>query len=119
MASRVGSSNMLRTWSMSTVSGLAASSERVLPSGRSELDCPGRTSRYLSPRADLERTDTCVSSGSGLTLSSSFRSTFAVAVPFSCSSGETVSTVPTRMPPTRTSLPFTSESALGTWTEIL
>ena len=63
------------------------------------------------------RTATVVSVGSGSTVLSSFRLAFAVAVPSSCWTGSTDSTVPTRMPPTRTSLPLTSESASGTCTE--
>jgi len=117
IAFRVCESNMFSTWSMSTVAGRAAASESSPPSGNPLREFPGVICRYLRPRADFVRTATVVSIGSGSTLLSSFRLTLAVAVPSLCCTGCTDSTVPTRMPPTRTSFPFTSESASGTWTE--
>jgi len=119
IASRTGRWNMFSTWSMSTVGGCAAFSGRVAPCGRVWLALPGTTCRYLRPSADLERTVTRVSAGSGSTLLSSFRLTLAVATPSACCTGSTDCTVPTRIPPTRTSLPLTSELASGTWTEML
>ena len=76
-------------------------------------------SRYLRPSADFDRTITLESLGSGSTVLSSFRSTFAWTAPVcgSCT-GSTDSTKPTRTPLIRTSLPGTSVSALGIWTEI-
>ncbi len=75
-------------------------------------------SRYLSPSAERERTIIVESTGIGSTSRSSLRSRRALRLPSASCSGSIASTAPTRTPPTRTSLPGTRVSALGTWTEI-
>ena len=74
IASRVGSSNVPSTWSISTGSGRRGLSGIVAPSGIPSLEVPWLISRYLSPSAERERTITVESSGSSRTSSSSFRS---------------------------------------------
>ena len=54
------------------------------------------------------------STGSGLTLVSSFRSSFAETVPLLFWMGVILSTTPARKPPIRTSLPRTRLAPLGT-----
>ena len=57
--------------------------------------------------------------GTGSTTESSCRLSWAAALPSSCSTGSIVSTMPTRTPPMRTSLPSTREAASGTVAEIV
>ncbi len=118
IASRVGSSNVLSTWSNSTGSGRARLSGIVAPSGIPSLESPWLISRYLSPRAERERTITVESWGSSRTSSSSLRSSRADVDPSSCWTGTTSSTRPTLTPPIRTSLLGTSAFAFGTSAEI-
>ena len=117
-ASRVSSSNMLSTVSSSTGSGVAAESGTTLPSSKPSSESPRLISRYLSPRAERERTITVESTGIGSTSRSSFRLRAALSSPSSVCSGSIDSTAPTRTPPTRTSLPGTRVLASGTWTVI-
>ena len=65
MATRVGASNMLKTWSISTGSGRAALSGTVDPGSKPLLELPRSISRYLSPRADFALTTRVEFSGSG------------------------------------------------------
>ncbi len=69
---------------------------------------------YFSPSADRGRTMIVESTGSGLIRVSSFRSSFAITDPSSCWTGVILSTTPTRSPPIRASLPFTTLVATGT-----
>ena len=81
IATRVGVSNMFSTWSNSTGDGWACESGRVAPSAKPWVEWPLWISRYLRPSAERVRTMTLESVGSGLTLASSFRSTFAQVAP--------------------------------------
>ena len=67
IAARVGSSKVLKTWSISTGSGLAALSGIVAPASKPCSEVPRWSSRYLRPRAERERTVTVESTGSGST----------------------------------------------------
>ena len=87
------------------------------PSLKVRLARPGISSTYFSPSAERGRTDSVESTDSGSIVLSSFRSSSAIAR----SSPSTVrralvisSTIPTRKPPARTSLPFTSLAPFGT-----
>ena len=84
----------------------------------SGLPVPRVSSRYLSPNDDLYLTLTSVSAGSGSTVLSSLRSSFAIALPSSSVVGVICSTTPTRAPPMRTSLLGAMREALGSSTEI-
>ncbi len=75
--------------------------------------------QVLRPRADRARITILESFGIGWASSSSVRSNSAVTVPSSWETGVTSLTTPTRTPPMRTSLPGTSELALGTSAEML
>ncbi len=119
IASRVGSSKVLNSSSISTGSGVAALSGITAPSAKPSSDVPRVICRYLRPSAERERMITLESTGNGSTDSSSFRFRFAVWVPFSWETGSTDSTTPTRTPPIRTSLPGIRASALGTCAVIL
>ena len=74
---------------------------------------PGVSSTNLIPSGERGRTLAVVSAASGSTFLSSFRFTIATALPESLTPGPTRSTKPTRKPPTRTSLPFTSLAPVG------
>jgi hypothetical protein len=130
MATRVGSSNMLKTWSISTGSGRAAVSGIVAPGSKPLVELPRSTSRYLSPRADFDRTTMVEFSGSGwMSLLSSMLTLATSLVHWRVGSlgqgasltvtGSTVLICPTRTPPIRTSLPGTRVSALGSSAESL
>ena len=71
---------------------------------------------YLRPSAERGRTDTFVSTESGSTFLSRLRSTTAIArsSPSTVRRSLVISlTIPTRKPPARTSLPFTSLAPFG------
>ncbi len=119
IAARVGSSKVLKTWSISTGSGVAALSGSVSPASKPSSEVPRCSSRYLRPSAERERTVTVESTGSGSRSWFSSMSSLALTEPSSCWTGSTVVIAPTRMPPTRTSLPGTRVLALGTWAESL
>jgi len=68
----------------------------------------------LSPSADRGRTITVESTGSGLIVVSSLRSSRATTEPSLRTTGVIASSVPTRVPPIRTSLPTTRFAAFGT-----
>ena len=74
--------------------------------------------RYLRPSAERDLITRVESSGSGAMSRLRVRSSWATTDPSSCWTGSTVSTVPTRTPPIRTSFPGTSVFALGTVAEI-
>ena len=107
---------MFRTSSISTGFGLACVIGTVLPSGQPRFEVPLVSSTYFRPSADRGRTMTVESIGSGLTVVSSFSPSCAVTVPLRLRTGSIESTTPTRVPPRRTSLPFTRLAALGTLT---
>ncbi len=67
----------------------------------------------LIPSGERGRTRAVVSRASGSTCLSSFISTIAIALPESLVPGRSRCTKPTRKPPTRTSLPFTSFEPVG------
>jgi hypothetical protein len=113
-ASRVASSNMLRTSSNSTGVGVAASIGIVAPSSKPSPLVPRVISTYFRPSAERGRTSSVESRGSGDTLRSSVRSSTAIVLPSSWRSASMPSTKPTREPPMRTSLPTTRLAALGT-----
>ena len=114
VAVRVSWSNVLMTWSSSTVSRARASgSWPPCPIARPRV--PSLSSRYLSPSGDRGRTVTCESSCSGSSVLSSFRVSLAYG-PFAPIWPRIVSIEPTRLPPTRTSLPSTRPTASGTET---
>ena len=77
---------------------------------------PGLSSRYLRPSGERGRTVTCVSSGSGSSVLSSFSARRATARPRAARPRVISSITPTRLPPIRTSLPATSPAASGTCT---
>jgi hypothetical protein len=105
---------MLKNWSMSTGSGVAALTGIVSPAAKPRDDLPGVTWRNLSPSADLGRIVIVESTGSGSTFLSRLSDSSAAILPSPSWTGTTDLTMPTRTPPTRTSLPLTSASALGT-----
>ena len=72
------------------------------------------SSTYLRPSADFVRISSVESLGSGIWSRSSLRESTATLVPSSLRFAVIASTVPTREPPIRTSLPRTSAAALGT-----
>jgi hypothetical protein len=74
----VSSWNMLKSWSSSTGSGRAAARLSDPPSGMPRSERPGVISRNFRPRADRDLITSDESSGSGSTVLSSFRSSFAV-----------------------------------------
>ena len=83
----------------------------VSPDCQVALLVPGLSSMYLRPSAERGRTRNCVSLASGSTFLSSFSTATATLrrSPFTVvTSGLMSLTTPTRKPPTRTSLPFTS-----------
>ena len=83
----------------------------VSPDRQVALSVPGSTSMYLRPRAERGRTRNFVSRASGSIFLSSASSATATLrrSPFTVvTSGLMSFTTPTRKPPTRTSLPFTS-----------
>ena len=128
IAVRVGLSNMLKTWSISTGSGRAALSGIVEPALKPWLESPRLIWRYFRPSADLERTTIVESSGScsrSLLRSMSTLATWPVhwrvgsngqgaSVTFS---GVIAVIWPTRWPPMRTSLPLTMLLASGSCAE--
>ena len=114
-ASRVGSSKVLNTSSISTGSGRAARSGISAPSTKVSSEVPRTIWTYLRPSAERARMMIVESSGSPSTDLSSFSESAAVVEPFPWEIGLISSTTPTRTPPIRTSLPGTSASALGTW----
>ena len=80
------------------------------------LERPGVSSTYFSPSADRGRTRSLVSTPSGSTTLSSFNFTTATdrRLPATLTVfGVMSDTTPTRNPPVRTSLPFTSLSPDG------
>jgi hypothetical protein len=107
---------MFRTSSISTGLGFACVSGTVLPSGQPRFEVPLVSSTYLRPRAERGRMMTVESIGSGLTVVSSLSPSCAVTVPLAWRTGSIESTTPTRVPPRRTSLPFTRFAELGTLT---
>ena len=111
---RVGSWKVLKSWSISTGSGRAGVEPGASrPAGSPSSDCPGSISRNFSPSAERERTmkvdpraaarRSCRASG---------RAWRGPCRPL-LDRGDRL-TVPTRTPPTRTSLPWTSALAFGT-----
>ena len=114
IASRVGSSNMFTNSSNSTGCGSAAASGSVAPSVKPSRERPRVISTYFRPSAERVRMRTFESSGSGLTWRSSLRASTATVEPSRRRSAVIDSTVPTRAPPMRTSLPRTRLAALGT-----
>ena len=116
IARRVRSGNMSKNSSSSTGWGSAWRSGIVEFAARSCVDVPRVSWTYFRPSADRGRIFTRVSAGSGLTTVSSFRHSTAMTSPLGCVCGSMQETVPTRVPPTRTSLPFTSPAAFGTST---
>ena len=88
----------------------------VSPDVKVRLLVPGWSSTYLSPSAERGRTRSFVSTPSGSTFLSRARSASAMARrwPFTVLTVGVISfTTPTRKPPTRTSLPFTSLAPEG------
>ena len=99
IAARVGSSKVLKTWSISTGSGVAALSGIVEPGSKPSSESPRWISRYLRPSAERERTITVESTGSGSRSWFSSMSTSALTEPSSFWTGSMVVIAPTRMPP--------------------
>ena len=118
---RFFASNVFSRSSNST--GLPAFSSGIVePALKVSFDLPGWISTYFSPSAERGRTISVESVASGSTVLSSFRS--RTATERSLPSGgvlrnrvRIVSTMPTRKPPTRTSLPSTRFAPPGTWAE--
>ena len=120
IAARVGSSKVLKTWSISTGSGVAALSGMVSPGAKPSSESPRWSSRYLRPRADLARTTTVRVDRERVDVLVQLHVDLGVDRAVSSFwTGSTVLTAPTRMPPMRTSLPGTMVLAFGTWAEIL
>ena len=112
-AARVSSSNMFVNSSNSTGAGVAFASGIVSPSAKPSSERPRMISTYLRPSAERGRMRSVESIGSGSTERSILRPSRAMLVPSSRRSTPISSTVPTRVPPIRTSLPRTRFAALG------
>ena len=113
--SRVSSSSVEKTSSSSRPS-LELRSGMVSPAVYVDLPSPGVISTYFRPSAERGRTLIVVSVASGSTVLSSFIAITATDLRSPSSSttfGVMSSTTPTRKPPTRTSLPFTSLLPVG------
>ena len=116
MPRRVRSPNMSKNWSSSTGSGSACFSGIVEFAASSWFDVPRVSWTYFRPSADRGRIFTSVSAGSGWTTVWSLRHSTAMTLPLGWVCGSMHDTVPTRVPPSRTSLPFTRPAAFGTST---
>ena len=114
IAVRVFSSNMSKNWSMSTGSGRAAESGIVSPASSPFEESPGTICRYLRPSGDLGRMIIVELAGIGSALLSRLRLSSAAMRPLPTCTGLTSLITPTREPPIRTSLPWTSAVAFGT-----
>ena len=89
----------------------------MAPGGSLRVEVPGVSSRYFSPSEERSRTITVVSAGSSCRRFSSFRVMTALTAPVRGSWwGASAETVPTRVPPMRTSLPTCRLLASGTCT---
>ena len=86
----------------------------VAPSSNPRLLCPRVICTYLRPSAERGRTMTRRVDRQRLDVVSSLRSSRAATEPFLRTTGVIASTVPTRVPPIRTSLPTTRFAAFGT-----
>ncbi len=118
-AARVGSSNIEKKSSNSTGLGVAFLSASVPSSGSPLEELPGVSSTYFRPIVERGRTITVESTGSGLTSVSSFTWSLAVTLPSLYACGSILSMIPTRSPPTRTSLPVTRFDAFGSSSQML
>ena len=114
IAARVRASKVFSTSSISTGWGVALRTGIVAPSSKPRWFVPFVSSTYFRPSAERERTTTVVSTGSGLTVVSSFSVSRADTRPPTPFLGSIFVTAPTRVPPRRTSLPTTRFAALGT-----
>ncbi len=86
----------------------------VPPSGIIWWECPRVSSRYFRPIVETDSTSVEVSTGSGPACFSSLRLTIAVTRPVAGSWwGVSALTTPTRLPASRTWLPFCRPEASG------
>ena len=117
-SARVSGGKLESTSSSSGAFGVAFLIGIVSPSWNVFSARPGISSTYLRPSAERGRTDRVESTASGSIALSSLRSRTAItrSSPFTVTRALLISlTMPTRKPPARTSLPFTSLAPFGTW----
>ena len=112
LASRVGSSNIFRTSSMS-VDALAWPAGTVSPFSNALSLRPSWSSRYFRPSAERGRMRNVESSGTSPIRLSSLSISSASTLPSRVSTGFMSSTTPMREPPERISLPGTRLAPFG------